>query len=441
MGEDVSLTVGVNVSAACGAALSGVGYHIICLLRSIDRLAPSDWKFPLFFECSNRTAVVRARQRLPVSDRMPLVPVPFPSIPLATVHRLLNKFWYPFFIRRQKCDVFHGPAHLVNQFLGIPTIVTIHDLAFFFHQLYQPEFTAALQESVLSSMQSAHVVIALSEATKRDVAQVARREKDVYVVYGAGNYANDGAQSQKPQDAEILQRMGIQGRYVFYVGDFGPRKNLPFLIHSFGHLLTRKGVDRKKFWNAVEGESERNGFHDIEPFPLQLVLAGNSSPDVKKALWDQAETLGMDRNAVILPGRVDDDELAVLYRNASVFALTSKAEGFGMIILEAMSYGVPVVAAYSSVILEVAGDAAELVPKDNALAFACSLYTVLTSSSKRECMIQRGYERVRQFSWDRTALETLALYQLARDGTGRVCDRAPALMMEPHSTMAEPAKG
>ena len=407
----MNLTVGVDIKAACGKTISGVGLHIIRLLESIDRIAPAGWQFPLFFECSNKQMARRAHDRFPVSKRMPIVPVPFPKTKYATIRRLLQKHWYARFVNRHGCQVFHGPAHMVSSHYRIPTVVTIHDMAFFYHDLYPPTFANALKQAVLNSLSSAAVVIALSEATKNDVADISDRKKDVHVVYGAGNFSSPPTNVSATDEHRVLQELGIQDKYILYVGDFGPRKNLPFLIESFARFRNSSVLT-----HPVSPDSASD--NPVDPRTVQLVMAGNSV-EAKPALQKIAGQHGIENTALIFPGRVSDQTLSTLYRHAAVFALSSKAEGFGMIILEAMSSGVPVVACDITTIREVAGDAAVLVPLGDTEAFAHSLRKVLTQPDWRASLITRGHQRVKKFSWENNARETLELYKLASQTAGR----------------------
>jgi glycosyltransferase involved in cell wall biosynthesis len=113
---------------------------------------------------------------------------------------------------------------------------------------------------------------------------------------------------------------------------------------------------------------------------------------------------------------VPEDTLRVFYRNAAAFALCSILEGFTLVTLEAMSYGVPVVATNTSSIAEGTGDAAELVPLDDPAAVAHGLAIALSPGERRNAMVRKGLERYRLFTWDRTARETLEVYEDAARG-------------------------
>ncbi len=106
-----------------------------------------------------------------------------------------------------------------------------------------------------------------------------------------------------------------------------------------------------------------------------------------------------------------DALLAQYYKSASVFIYPSLYEGFGIPPLEAMSFGCPVVASNVSSIPEVVGDAAELVDPYDPGQITDSIERLVLDENLRNSMITRGRDRVKLFSWDRCAIETLGVYQ------------------------------
>jgi glycosyltransferase involved in cell wall biosynthesis len=106
-------------------------------------------------------------------------------------------------------------------------------------------------------------------------------------------------------------------------------------------------------------------------------------------------------------GYVDDDALAALYRGCAVFAFPSRYEGFGLPVLEAMSYGAPVVAANSSALPEVGGDAACYVAPDDAAALAAAILRVASDAAYADDLRQRGRRRAASLPWEQTASQTL----------------------------------
>lgn len=145
---------------------------------------------------------------------------------------------------------------------------------------------------------------------------------------------------------------------------------------------------------------------------LRLVIAG-------KAQWRESEIFATVQRAglqdrVTFPGYVDDADLPALYSAAAAFVYPSLYEGFGLPPLEAMACGTPVVCSNAASLPEVVGDAAVSVDPLRVDSLAQGLRDVLTNPALRNDLRARGLRRAAQFSWDRCAVETLAVYAAAR---------------------------
>ncbi|MEM1145226.1 MAG: glycosyltransferase family 1 protein [Pseudomonadota bacterium] len=382
------MIVGIDVSSAASSSISGVGYHTINLVQQMDEIADERFRFVLFYCPEDKDDTERLRERFLVSDRVSLQRVWFPKTRFSKIRRLKDRVVWRHVVQRASCDLFHGIAHLVPGGVGCKKIVTIHDLAFFDFDLYDEAFNSALRGRVEHSVQNADSVICLSENTRRDLERLLHRSEDVSVIYGAGNYASAADRLVGPNDAADLRRdFGIANRYVLYVGDFGSRKNLPYLINAFAR------------YQATSPERR-----------LQLVLVGNCK-DAKAGLMDCARSAGVASGDIVFTGRISDDQIKLVYRNAHVFVLPSLAEGFTLVTLEAMSFGVPVIATDTSSISEGTGDAAKLVPVDDVDAFSHAIRDVTSETKLRDGMTRKGFERVARFSWESAAQQTLELYQ------------------------------
>lgn len=176
-----------------------------------------------------------------------------------------------------------------------------------------------------------------------------------------------------------------EGRpYVFCVAGADPTKNVGSLVEAFAKLP----------------EALRRDY--------ELVLAGDvcRRADIRAAI----ERLQIGAKTKLV-GQVSDAELARYYQQATVFVFPSLYEGFGLPVLEAMGCGCPVICSNASSLPEVAGDAAVLVDPRDSDQLAMELTRVLASSSLRDELQARGSARAGQFSWDRTAAETVAVYR------------------------------
>jgi len=218
-------------------------------------------------------------------------------------------------------------------------------------------------------------VITISEHSRRDLlAHVPLRPDQVSVT-------PLGLDAERFRPAEHRQ----PGKpYVFCVAGSDPTKNVGTLIDAFAKL----------------SESLRDRF--------DLLLAGDvcKRADIRAAI----ERLGISRQSKLV-GLVSDAELVAYYQQATVFVFPSLYEGFGLPVLEAMGCGCPVICSNVSSLPEVAGDAAVLVDPKDSDQLAAALSRVLESPALQGELKARGLARAGEFSWDRTATETLAVYR------------------------------
>jgi glycosyltransferase involved in cell wall biosynthesis len=177
---------------------------------------------------------------------------------------------------------------------------------------------------------------------------------------------------------------------LLFVGTFEPRKNVPGLLRAYAALRGR--------W----------------PEAPDLVLAGRQG-----WLFDSVVGLIRELNlgrSVRFLAEVAETDLPALYRQAGAFALLSHYEGFGFTLLEAMGCGAPAVVANRASLPEIAGEAAILVEPDDADLAASALHRAMTDAAVRAQLRQRGLDRARQFTWERTAQATLDLYNRVLSG-------------------------
>jgi glycosyltransferase involved in cell wall biosynthesis len=196
-------------------------------------------------------------------------------------------------------------------------------------------------------------------------------EERIRVVYEACNGTYNIRHTTYDID-KIKKKYGIRGDYILAVGTREPRKNLQRVLEALNILVSQ--------------------------YPsISLVVAG-------KFGW------GQEISNFQLLGYVPKEDLACLYAGAEVFVYPSLYEGFGLPILEAMSSGCPVVTSNVSSMPEVAGEAAVLVNPKSVKEIAGGIKRAM---KERTELIKKGFARVKEFSWEKTARETLGVYQEA----------------------------
>jgi len=268
-------------------------------------------------------------------------------------------------------------------------VVTVHDVAVLrFPELFRPwqrHYTRVVLPCVA---RRARAVIAVSTATKQDVVELLGVPEDRVTVIangltpGIGRVAADSARAR-----EVRTRYALPERFILTVGSVEPRKNLRRLIE------------------AVRLVAERSDTRDIA-----LVHAGPEGW-LSQDIPDVARSRGNGR--VRFLGHVSDEDLVGLYSLARCCAYPSLWEGFGFPVVEAMASGCPVLTSRVSSLPEIAGDAALLVEPTSIEEIADGLTRLWTDDALCTRLARRGIERAKAFSWERTAAETVAVYDAA----------------------------
>lgn len=303
---------------------------------------------------------------------------------------LLDKIWRFGFnpIRKQfpELDVFHSWDWLQPPDKNLPLVSTIHDLAIIKHpEVAHPKVLAMHQQAWEVLKKRNALIIAVSQATKNDIIKYLEiPERNVFVIHEAlPTEISRTAQnlSQKPELlAKIKNMYQLERPYILFVGTREPRKNLLTLI---------------KAWQPLAND-------------YRLLVVGEQA-------WDGSEKVSHHSNLEFL-GQVSDQVLAALYHFAELFAYPSLDEGFGLPVLEAFSYGVPVLAADIPVIREIAGNAADLCPTKDVGAMTEALRKILNEDKEAvDKRMKRMIIRLQLFNWQKTAKQTLAVYQRAVD--------------------------
>jgi glycosyltransferase involved in cell wall biosynthesis len=269
-----------------------------------------------------------------------------------------------------------GPLRVTRQ------VVTIHDCAFFDQaQCFSRAFAAWYQFLIPRLARAARRIITVSEFSKRRIVELCRvgDEKVVVVASGVGEQFREHSVEEVE---EVKRRLGLPRRYVLCVGSLEPRKNLPRLLEA---------------WRLVQPKLDG----------ISLVLVGAKSHVFREA------GLSAPPPAVHLAGYLHDDSLAAVYGGADVFVYPSIYEGFGLPVLEAMASGVPVITSNITSLPEVAGEAAVTVDPMAIEAIAAAIERVALDGALRDELIVRGKERVKQFTWEKSARQTWDLLEAA----------------------------
>jgi glycosyltransferase involved in cell wall biosynthesis len=292
-------------------------------------------------------------------------------------------------------------AHLANHHLarygpalGAPYVVTVHDLIRWFDlRGADPPLISAPNardrvalRADARGVRRAHAVVAVSEATRRDLlAHLGLAPERVHVVPEGIDHGR----------FRPVAPRAVPWPYVLFVGSEHPRKELVTLLHAFA-LLKREPrfAELKLVKVGAPGTSEA-------PFHAPVARA--------------VRELGLERE-IVLAGHVPDDELPGWYAGARVLAFPSRYEGFGLPPLEAMACGCPVVGSTAGGVPEVTGGVAPCVAPGDPGALAAALRGVLDDEAGRAERVARGRARAARFTWQRAATELVRVYEAVVPG-------------------------
>lgn len=302
-----------------------------------------------------------------------------------------EQVFFPRFLRKHNFDLVHFCHFNVPIFYRGSFVVTIHDLILF--HFPTPRNTTlnkyfyflklwAYRMTITKAAKRALKIIAVSEFTKRDILKNFKgidEEKISVTLEGC-----DSKRDVSCQDSEkALGKYGIKKPYLLYVGNAYPHKNLERLCLAFEEI-GKKQAD------------------------LGLVLVGGND-----FFYERLKKYVRDRKIgkVVFSGHVPDQELDIIYENAQLYVFPSLYEGFGLPPLEALSKGIPVVSSGRTSMPEVLGSAAVYFDPENTKSMVEAIRKILNDKKLVNEMVDLGRQRVGMFSWEKTAKDTLGVYE------------------------------
>ena len=353
---------------------SGIGHYTLELLRAIDTELPSheDIEASILVHFRHIEAVKRFNFK-----NIEIIPSPF-SLRIANGLKLRSK--------QPPLDLLFGKGvYLFPNFTSWPllrsqSIPIIYDLSYEkYAELAEPRNQKFLSEQVRIAAKRADHIVTISENSKREISSFYHiPPKDITVCYPAVDKSHFYRRSDE-EIATVLQTYDLQNKYILFVGNIEPRKNLKNLLLAYEKLP----VDVRR------------------EYSLLLVGAKGWQDD---EIINTIERLRERGDIIQMPShRVEDADLPAIYSGASVFVYPSIYEGFGIPPLEAMACGVPTVTSDNSSLPEAAGDASKLVDASSIESISAGLLLVLSDDSYQKLLVARGNQQVDKFSWRRAA--------------------------------------
>jgi len=350
------MRIGIDVQSTLGRK-TGIGLYTANLLQALRRVAPQHEYVELSW---GRTDELRTDQRL-----------------------WWEQVELPRRARAAQVDLLHLTGFGVPRWHPCPTLLTVHDLIGLLFPANLPPISRLYWSRWLPrTIRWADQVIADSEHTRRDLIRLLGIPAErIEVVYLGVDQAFHPLKDQVALEA-VRHKYRLPSAIILYVGTLEPRKGLNTLISAYATLAA-----------------------DI---PHHLIIAGKRGW-YTEPLFRQVKALGLSQR-VHFTDYVADEDLPGLYNLADLFVYPSRYEGFGLPPLEAIACGVPVVCSNAASLPEVVGDAALLVPPDDAEALAAAIRRVLDDKALRGEMRARGLEQAGRFTWEKTARRTAGIY-------------------------------
>lgn len=294
--------------------------------------------------------------------------------------------WSELAIPRSKEIVAHDIVHWTNQilppiYIKAPLVISVWDLAHLnFREKGEGIFSAKIKYGIIlrAALRRAKRIICHSEYIAQEVAERFRiKDSKIEVIYPALNqsFKSEIQCDYVPDDSG----------YILYVGTNQVRKNVSLLIDAYS-LLVKRGIKNKLF-----------------------LMCSFSSAECHR-LKEKLSFSGVPPERVVIKQNVSSLEMKGIYRSSAVLAFPSLYEGFGLPLLEAMAFGLPVVALNKGTMKEVVADAGILVGTPNPHEFAEALYQLLQSSSNIAMYSARSKQRADMFKWDVAVDKTMRVY-------------------------------
>jgi glycosyltransferase involved in cell wall biosynthesis len=369
------LNIGIDIHSI-GSQSGGNETYYRELLRELLKLR-SNYQFFLYYTHPSAAGEINPTedfclQRLVPSPRWLRVP-----------------FTVPRRARIDALDLFHA-QFIVPPFLKCKAVTTIPDIAYeHFPQLFPRHQVALLKVLVRASARKADHIITVSEHSKRDIVETYGVDPDNITVTYEGASSEFVPLERETAKEQVARKYGIYEPFILYVGRLQARKNLARLVESYARV-------------------RKIGFGH------KLVFAGKHD-----SLFEQVRARICEleiHQDVIQLGYVPAADLPSLYNAAEVFVYPSLYEGFGLPVLEAMACGTPVITSQGSSLAEVAGDGCLLVDPLDESSIASALERILADRGLRERLSQAGLKRSGQFSFEKTARQTLGVYERVLHG-------------------------
>ena len=308
---------------------------------------------------------------------------------LRTFRMIWQQFLLPGRAFKDKLDVLHCPAYVAPRMCLKPTVVTVHDVSpLLAPELFRRSTVSHLKRFLPVSVERAQAVITPTHAAKKALHRAVKvKPQKIHVVpFGVGEEFTPPPEEELDRARRELE---LPERFVLYVGNIEPRKNIEFMIKGFFAAVVTKKL------------------------PHSFLIAGQFLRG-RRRLQRIVRELKMTRRVRFL-GYVGGEFLPALYSLAEAFVFMTTGEGFGFPPLEAMACGTPAIISRDPALKEIAGDAALRSSATDLREYRLALDRILTDTEFASRLAEKGLKRAKRFNWRTTAEKTLEVYRKAID--------------------------
>ena len=367
--------------------MRGIHNYAMNLAKSLAKVAP-EHEFILFGFFFRKFEEKAAQVHCPDAPNFKLALKRWPESLVVKAEWGWNLPLIDAFCRGEKADLYHAPGTRLPHLSKTRGVLTLHDMVWAVHpEFMPPEVRGSLPAFVYKQLDRARLILVDSDCTARDLLE--RRpeyEPKLRRVYLGIDHEAFAPLKDEEKRAALRAKFKLKERFLISAGPWEPRRNLETELKALRILLSRK-----------------------DTADCGLVLTGQAEGAYCDGLRKQVQALGL-RTGVLWTGHVTPEELTGLYSLSSGFVYPSWYDGYNMPMLEAMSCGAPVAVSKVGALPELGADACLYFPPGDEQAMAESMRQLLTNPTLVDYLRKKGFERTADFQWDKTALETLAVY-------------------------------
>lgn len=375
------MRIGIDTRPADAKNITGIGMYVSNLVKAMADIDKKNEYFLYYSSLKRNADVMPGPQQENIKKRVIRLPYISDS---GIISYLWTNVFLPGRLKKDEIDIFHSSYAYLPYCLGVKTVTTIHDLNF----LICPELSSKrhkrhCQKVYNNAVKNSDVLIAVSENTKKDIQQQYGIDKGKIRVILNGIDNSFFQIRDRDKLKATAERLALPDKFILALGSAKKRKNTSGLIREYCLVKKKYHFAHKLIISGIDS------------------LSGLCVSDVPREVKKDILTIGF----------VSADDLVYLYNLAALFVYPSLYEGFGFPLLEAMACGTPVVSANTSSLPELMGDAGILADPHKEGEICRGIASILGNQILRDGLSQKGLLRVKNYSWKKTAEDTLNLYE------------------------------